>query len=112
MSMPRKTFCQRPGQGMAFRDGLRWESGRTEKPPALAVGSCHKTTYSLLNHFLLIGEGEIHTISLRGNFTLYRLSKDGQYRNCNTKDSNLDSPAVSPYHYFLALPRRCCYTDS
>ena len=26
---------------MAFRDGLRWESGRTEKPPALAVGSCH-----------------------------------------------------------------------
>src|SRR5438132_4837974 len=29
------------GQGMAFRDGLRWESGRTEKPPALAVGSCH-----------------------------------------------------------------------
>ncbi len=26
---------------MAFRDGLRWESGRTEKSPALAVGSCH-----------------------------------------------------------------------
>ena len=29
------------GQGMAFRDGLRWECGRTDKPPALAVGSCH-----------------------------------------------------------------------
>src|SRR6266567_7250927 len=34
------------GQGMAFRDGLRWESGRTEKPPALAVGSCHSNAYS------------------------------------------------------------------
>src|SRR5437660_291706 len=26
---------------MAIRDDLRWEFGRTEKPLALAVGSCH-----------------------------------------------------------------------
>jgi hypothetical protein len=37
------------GRGTAFRDGLRWESGRTEKPPAVAVGSCHSTKYTFRN---------------------------------------------------------------
>ena len=36
------------GGGTAFRDGSRWAAGRTEKPPALAVGSCHGTFLNTL----------------------------------------------------------------
>src|SRR5258706_9975473 len=51
----------------------------------------NKTPYSLLDHFLFFGEGEIHSNPFRGSDSLYTLSEDFQYINCNTGDSNFDS---------------------